>query len=328
MFDSSIPDKRFFQICIIVDDLERYAENYRTILGFDVPSDVQITRAYDHTQATYYGKPMNARAKITSFLMGQVAFELLQPLEESSVWMDHLKKHGPSIHHVAFNVPRTAPAAAFFADNGYQVTQQGLFTGRTGMYAYFDTDKDLGVTIELLEHYSNELHPSSPVFPADKGIGTDLVIQVGLVAEDIVAMAQRYRDVLGLSEPSWQQTPGHQITEATFKGEPTEATAKLAFFDFGQVQLELIQPDQIPSVWRNSLNDKGDGAHHIAFKVESTQQAVDHFAKHGIGVAQQGYYGDRSGMYTYVDSEASLGVIFELLENFDQPRSSVTPRLE
>ena len=77
MFDSSIPDKSFFQICIIVDDLERYAENYLTILGFDVPSDVQITRAYDHTQATYYGKPMNARAKITSFLMGQVAFELL-----------------------------------------------------------------------------------------------------------------------------------------------------------------------------------------------------------------------------------------------------------
>lgn len=320
MVDSSLPDKRFFQICIIVDDLERYSENYRKILGFDVPTEVQITHDHAHTQATYYGKPMNARAKIVSFMMRDVAFELLQPLEKASVWMDYLKKHGCGIHHVAFNVPRIAPVAAFFADKGYQVTQQGLFTERTGMYSYLDTDKDLGITIELLEHYQNGSHPTPRAFPSDKGIGTDVVIQVGLVTQDIAKMAQRYQDVFGLPSPNWQQTPGYQITEATFKGEPTEATAKLAFFDFGQAQLELIEPDQIPSVWRNDLNKNGDSSHHIAFQIQDTEKAVAHFAKHGIHVSQQGYYGDRSGMYTYMDSNASLGVVIELLENFDQPR--------
>jgi catechol 2,3-dioxygenase-like lactoylglutathione lyase family enzyme len=318
--DSSLPDKSIFQICLIVDDLERYSENYRKILGFDVPTDVQTTHSFDHTQASYYGQPMNARAKIVSLMMGNVAFELLQPLEEGSVWMDYLQKHGAGIHHIAFNVPRIAPAVAFFADNGYHVTQQGLFTGRTGSYAYLDTDKDLGMTLELLEHYNTHTHPASPAFPDDKGIGTDLVIQVGLVTNDLAAMAQRYMDVLGLSEPSQQETPGYQITEARFNGEPTQATAKLAFFDFGQAQLELIQPDQLPSVWRNDLNTYGDGGHHIAFKVQSTQQAVEHFAKHGIGVVQQAYYADRSGMYTYIGSKAALGVIIELLENFAQPR--------
>jgi hypothetical protein len=63
------------------------------------------------------------------------------------------------------------------------------------------------------------------------------------------------------------QVPGREITEATFMGEPSEATVKLAFFDFGQVQVELIQPDETPSVWRNYLNAKGDSAHHIAFRV-------------------------------------------------------------
>jgi catechol 2,3-dioxygenase-like lactoylglutathione lyase family enzyme len=320
MFASSLPDKRFFQICVIVDDLERYAENYRTILGFDVPSEVQITRAHDHTQATYNGQAMNARAKIVSWMLGEVAFELLQPIDPGSVWMDHLERHGPSLHHVAFHVPRTAPAAAFFADHGYAVTQQGLFTGRTGMYAYLDTEKDLGVTIELLEHYADGSHPAPLPFPSSKGIGTDRVIQVGLVVNDIAATAQRYREVLGLPEPSQQQTPGFQTTEATFYGEPCEATAKLAFFEFGQAQLELIEPDQVPSVWRNDLNARGDSPHHIAFQVRDTQSAVNHFAKHGISVAQQGYYGDRSGMYTYIDSQASLGVVIELLENFEQPR--------
>ena len=320
MVDSSLPDKRFFQICIIVDDLERYSENYRKILGFDVPTEVQITHDYAHTQATYYGKPMNARAKIVSFMMGQVAFELLQPLEEASIWMDYLKQYGCGIHHVAFNVPRIAPAAAFFADKGYQVTQQGLFTGRTGMYSYLDTDKDLGITIELLEHYHNGSHPTPRAFPGNKGIGSDVVIQVGLVTNDIAGMAQRYQDVFGLPSLNWQQTPGYQITEATFNGEPTEATAKLAFFDFGQAQLELIEPDQTSSVWRNDLNTNGDSSHHIALRVESTEKAVEHFAKYGIQVSQQGYYGDRSGMYTYIDSRDSFGVVIELLENFDQPR--------
>ena len=103
-------------------------------------------------------------------------------------------------------------------------------------------------------------------------------------------------------------------------GKPSEATAQLAFFDFGQVQVELIEPDQTPSVWRNYLNDKGDSAHHVAFQVQDSQKVIDHFARHGIGVAQKGLYEDRGGMYTYMDSEASLGVIFELLETFREHR--------
>ncbi len=320
MPDSSLPDQSIFQICVIVDDLERYGENYRKILGFDVPSEVQTTHTFEHTQAQYFGQPMNARAKIVSFMLGNVAFELLQPLDEGSVWMDYLKQHGAGIHHIAFNVPRIAPAAAFFADHGYQVIQQGLFTGRTGMYAYLNTDKDLGLTTELLEHYQNTTRATTPIFSSDRGIGTNVVIQVGIVTNDIAAMAKRYQEVLGLPKPSTQETPGYQITEARFNGAPTEATAKLAFFDFGQAQLELIQPDQIPSVWRNDLNAFGDGTHHIAFKVESTQKAVAHFAKHGIEVSQQGYYGDRSGMYTYMGSQTALGVVIELLENFPEPR--------
>lgn len=320
MYADSIPDKTIFQICVVVDNAERYAENYRTILGCDVPNDYQITRLSDHTQALYHGVPLNARAKIISFLMGGIAFELLEPLDSPSVWMDYLQKHGPGLHHIAFNVPRTARAAAHFVDHGYKITQQGLFTDRTGMYTYLNTDKNLGVVVELLEHYRNGAHPAAAEFPADTGIGTDLVIQVGLVAEDIAAMANRYQQVFDLPEPRWVETPGIEITETTFMGEPTEARAKLAFFDFGQAQLELIQPDRVPSVWRNYLNDKGDSAHHIAFRVQDTPKAVEHFARHGIGVLQQGLYGDRSGVYTYMDSEAALGVIIELLENFAQPR--------
>ena len=321
MSATGIDKKEIVQICVVVKDIERSAALYREILGFDVPETYQFTRPFDHTQTTYYGKPTDAAAKMLSFMLGKVSFELLQPVDEANVWMDYLKEHGEGVHHVTFNVPRTAAAAAAFADHGYKMTQMGLFSGRRGMYSYVDTDKDLGVTVEFLEYYDGEPQPRpAPPFPADKGMGTNLVCQVGLVVNDIDETAACYREVLEVPEPRWQQTPGYEITEMTFMGQPSEATARLAFFDFGQVQIELIEPDKTPSVWRNYLDEKGQSAHHIAFQVQDTQQVIDHFAKHGIAVAQQGLYGDRSGMYTYMDSEAKLGIIFELLESFSAPR--------
>ena len=321
MSTTGIDKKDFVQICVVVKDIERTTANYRKILGYDIPDNYQFTQPYNHTLTTYYGKPSDASAKMTSFMMGGVSFELLQPVDEASVWMDFLNQHGEGIHHVTFNVPRTAAATAAFADHGYKVTHQGLFTGRRGMYTYLNTDKDLGITIELLEYYGGEPQPRGAApFPPDRGIGTDMVCQVGLVVNDIEHTAARYREVLDLPEPRWVQTPGYDITETTFRDEPSEATATLAFFDFGQMQLELIQPDKTPSVWRNYLNDKGESAHHIAFQVKDTQRVIDHFARQGIGVAQQGLYGDRSGMYTYMESEPALGIIIELLETFSEPR--------
>ncbi len=315
----SIPNKNFVQICLVVKDIDRTAAYYREILGFDVPHEYQTIEAFSHTRNTYRGKPAELRAKFVSFMMGSVSFELLQPLGEPGVWNDYLVQHGEGIHHVTFNVPRTAAATALFADHGYEVTQQGLFTGRGGMYTYLDTEKAFGVTIELLEYYNGEPQPTPSSFPADKGLGTDLVCQVGMVVNDINASVARYRDLLDLPEPNWVQTPGYEITETTFMGQPSEATAKLAFFNFGQVQLELIQPDQKPSVWRNYLNEKGDSVHHIAFQVD-TNRAVEHFDKYGINIAQQGLYGDRRGIYTYMDSESKMGIIIELLESFKEPR--------
>jgi catechol 2,3-dioxygenase-like lactoylglutathione lyase family enzyme len=305
---------------VVVEDLDRTAGFYREILGFDVPHEYQSLEPYAHTLSTYRGQPTNLHARFVSFPMGGVSFELLQPTGTGSVWDDYLKAHGPGIHHISLNVPRSAAAWAAMNDHGYPMTQQGLFAGRRGMYSYCDTEKDLGVTLEFLEYYDGEPKPTAAPFPAEAGIGTDRVCQVGLVVPDITHAVQLYRDVLGLAEPNLQETPGYEITETTFMGQPSEARAKLAFFNAGQAQIELIEPDATPSVWRNYLNAKGTSAHHVAFQVRDTPQAVEHFARHGIGVAQQGLYGDRSGVYTYMDSEAKLGIIIELLESFPTPR--------
>ncbi|GFR39044.1 hypothetical protein PRECH8_23400 [Insulibacter thermoxylanivorax] len=59
-----------------------------------------------------------------------------------------------------------------------------------------------------------------------------------------------------------------------YNGEVTAARAKLAFFDMGSLQLELIEPDEHPSTWREHLDQHGEGVHHIAFQIQGVQEKL------------------------------------------------------
>ena len=147
-----------------------------------------------------------------------------------------------------------------------------------------------------------------------QGIGSNVVCQVGLIVRDIERSIEAYSRVFGVPKPGFIVTDGQEIAHTRYRGEPTDAQAKLAFFDMGQVTLELIEPIGGPSTWQEFLDERGEGVHHIAFFVEDTDQVVASLAQNDIAVIQRGDYA--GGRYTYVDSVSDLGVILELLENF------------
>jgi catechol 2,3-dioxygenase-like lactoylglutathione lyase family enzyme len=149
---------------------------------------------------------------------------------------------------------------------------------------------------------------------SEQGLGTNIVCQVGLIVRDIEKSAEIYSQVFGLPRPDVIITDPVDLARTTYRGEPTSARAKLAFFDMGQVSLELIEPVGGPSTWQEFLDAHGEGVHHIAFRIKGTDKVVAYLEGKGIEVVQQGYY--TGGMYTYVDSAPALGVVLELLENF------------
>lgn len=151
---------------------------------------------------------------------------------------------------------------------------------------------------------------------AERTLNPELLCQVGIIVRDIEATARRYADTFGLPMPDIVVTPGYDVVKTTVDGQPSEATAKLAFLQTGQMVVELIQPDDKPSVWRAFLDKNGEGVHHIAFQVSDTKATERYLSQWGIDTAQQGLYSDASGMYTYVNSEPVLGVMLELLESF------------
>ena len=146
--------------------------------------------------------------------------------------------------------------------------------------------------------------------------GNNAVCQVGLIVKDIEKTARKYCEVFGVDMPPIIVTLSYAIAKTTYRGKPCDVTAKLAFFNFGHAQIELIEPDPQSSVWRDYLDEHDESAHHIAFMVEDTESTMKHLQARGIDVLQQGLYSDASGMRTYVDSAPVLGVMVELLQSF------------
>src|SRR5215216_2848383 len=91
-----------FQICVIVDDVEKYTKQYSEIFGLPMPKEYHVTAGHEVTKASYHGSPTEAKAKIVSWQLGPVQFELLEPLGGPSEWQDFLDRNGVGVHHIAF----------------------------------------------------------------------------------------------------------------------------------------------------------------------------------------------------------------------------------
>ena len=148
-------------------------------------------------------------------------------------------------------------------------------------------------------------------------VGTNLFAQVGFIVRDVEATKRKWAAFLGVDVPETQPVGDYEITGTTFMGQPApKADCKMAFFDVGPgLQLELIEPNEEPSTWRNFLNEHGEGMHHIAFQVQDSARQVANAEAAGLKLVQHGVYGDGGGEYNYLDAP-ELKCIVELLESY------------
>ena len=146
-------------------------------------------------------------------------------------------------------------------------------------------------------------------------LGSNVLCQVGILVHDIEKTRKDWAAFLGIEPPEVQITADINEAQTKYKGKPSEARAKLAFFDVGpNVTVELIEPDKDPnSTWRHDLDANGEGFHHIAFFVKGMKEKIEICAKNGFELLQTGEY--TGGRYAYIDANESLKTVLELLEN-------------
>ena len=148
---------------------------------------------------------------------------------------------------------------------------------------------------------------------SEQALDTRKIVQIGLVVPDVEAAAQAWAQVFGMPVPPIRTTDPVEVAGTEYRGQPTAARAKLAFFSFENIQIELIQPLGGPSTWQEQLDQHGASIHHLGIQIQGMRDRQADLDAQGITLVQRGEY--KGGRYAYLDALGSLGMVLELLEN-------------
>jgi methylmalonyl-CoA/ethylmalonyl-CoA epimerase len=141
--------KKVIQVAIVVRDIEATSKRWSEVLGMPVPP-IHTTRPGHEVKVVYRGKPSEGQAKLTFFNLGQVVLELIEPVGEGTSWKEFLDKKGEGVQHLGFQVVDPDKATQALEQEGMPVLHRGRYDSDDGTYIYVDSQKALGVVIELL----------------------------------------------------------------------------------------------------------------------------------------------------------------------------------
>jgi catechol 2,3-dioxygenase-like lactoylglutathione lyase family enzyme len=92
---------------------------------------------------------------------------------------------------------------------------------------------------------------------------------------------------------------------------------KIRMGHIGPIRLELIEPVAgEESIWKEVLESKGEGIHHLAFAVDDIEKAKTDLIKEGLSLIFSARF-NNSGGAAYFETDRIQGLVFEL---FQAPR--------
>jgi len=155
------------QVCILVPKLEPVVEAYYKLFRIG-PWHFYTYKKPFIKDMNYMGKPANYASRIALSYFGPTRIELIEPLEGDSVYADFIREHGYGVHHFGLVIDDMSSALKQAEVAGLPMTMDGSGFGPDGdgHYAYLDTEKYLGVTLELIQRPKNRAKPDK-IYPPE-----------------------------------------------------------------------------------------------------------------------------------------------------------------
>jgi methylmalonyl-CoA/ethylmalonyl-CoA epimerase len=146
-----------------------------------------------------------------------------------------------------------------------------------------------------------------------QGLGGSLA-QVAFVVKDLAAGMEFFGSTMGVARFHVIEDFGLKARDKTFRGRAAEQNFKLALAYSGDTQIELIQHLSGETCYKDHLERKGEGLHHLGFFLydpQEYQRALDSLGGGGYSPLMSGRFG--TTRYTYFDTEAAIGSIMEIV---------------
>ncbi len=142
------------------------------------------------------------------------------------------------------------------------------------------------------------------------------IAQICILVPDIEKAAKNFWEKFGVGPWHFYTYGKPLVKRMTRNGEPAEYKMKVALSNIGSMRIELIEPLEGDTVYKEFIEKHGYGVHHLGILTDNMQQSVAEAKEAGIAMTMDGAgYGlDDDGHYAYLDTEHLVQTTFELIE--------------
>ena len=142
--------------------------------------------------------------------------------------------------------------------------------------------------------------------------------QVCIVVRDLQKTIAHYWNSFGIGPWKIFLLEEPLLREMTIKGKPAKYRIHVAMCQLENIYFEVIQPLSGDTVYKEFLEQKGEGLHHLGFIVEDLDREMKRFETKGLGTVQTGRF--QGGGFSYLDTQEQFGTILEIIER-SKPRN-------
>lgn len=140
--------------------------------------------------------------------------------------------------------------------------------------------------------------------------------QVCIVVPNLEKAVENFYNIFGIGPWHFYTYGKPLVKRMTRNGEPAEYKMKVALSYFGKMRLELIEPLEGDTVYKEFVEKHGYGVHHLGILTDNMQESIKKAADAGIKMTMDGagFGPDDDGHYAYLDTEDLIHTTLELIE--------------
>ena len=134
----------------------------------------------------------------------------------------------------------------------------------------------------------------------------DKLHHISIVVRD-AEKAQKYYESIGIG-PWVDYPPMKEYVNINVPDEAGFYNLKIKCVQIGPVQLQLVEPGEGDSLYKDYLQEKGEGVFHIGFEVNDISATDAKIEAMGLDVLSSGRRENGSG-FSYLDTASEAGVV-------------------
>ena len=166
---TDIPEPVFtdtLQVALVVRDLDAALHTFVYEYGV-APWQILEMPAGAIDGLVHNDEPAEFSMRIALGMIGNVQWELIQPLDDKGPYAEFLATKGEGLHHIGMAVRDYDEALARLREKGHSVVVGGTYQGIR--LSYMSTDRDMGAITEIFDFPEGHTPTPDAVYPPAAG---------------------------------------------------------------------------------------------------------------------------------------------------------------